>query len=68
MPQQLPEQAPNGSEPLAFSADVDAAIAQGARTVRFGDALAARGRTAVALDDAGRLTLYHPDGTTSLLP
>ena len=37
-------------------------------TVRFGEVLAARGVTTVALDDEGRLTRYHPDGTTSLLP
>lgn len=64
----LPERELSGDERVVLNAEVAAAISATARAVRFGEVLAARGVTTVALDDEGRLTRYHPDGTTSLLP
>ncbi len=64
----LPERHLTPGERVVLNAEVDAAISETVRTVRFGEVLAARGVTTVALDDEGRLTRYHPDGTTSLLP
>ncbi|MDK3256997.1 hypothetical protein [Blastococcus capsensis] len=49
------------------NAELDASISEAVRTIRFGEVLAARGVTAVALDEHGRLTRYHPDGATSPL-
>ena len=64
----LPERELTPDERVVLNAEVDATISETVRTVRFGEVLAARGVTTVALDDEGRLTRYHPDGTTSLLP
>ncbi|CAB4951182.1 MAG: hypothetical protein F2840_07810 [Actinobacteria bacterium] len=64
----LPERELTADERVVFNAEVDAAISETTRSVRFGEVLTARGVTTVALDDEGRLTRYHPDGTTSLLP
>lgn len=63
----LSERELSADERVVFNAEVDAAISETVRAVRFGQVLAARGVTTVALDDEGRLTRYHPDGTTSLL-
>src|ERR1700712_340282 len=52
-------------ERAVFSAELDASISEAGRTLRFGEVLAARGVTTVALDDKGALIRYHPDGTTS---
>ncbi|WP_460683523.1 hypothetical protein [Modestobacter lapidis] len=38
-----------------------------AKALRFGEVLAGRCVTTVALDARGRLTRYRPDGTTSPL-
>ena len=64
----LPDRDLTADERVVFNAEVDAAISETTRSIRFGEVLAARGVTTVALDDEGRLTRYHPDGTTSLLP
>ncbi len=64
----LPDRDLTADERVVFNAEVDAAISETTRSVRFGEVLAARGVTTVALDDEGRLTRYHPDGSTSLLP
>ena len=50
-----------------FNAELDAAISETARRVRFGEVLSGRGVTTVALDANGVLTRYHPDGTSSPL-
>jgi hypothetical protein len=52
---------------VVFNAELDASISEAARIIRFGEVVAARGVTTVALDEQGRLTRYHPDGTTSPL-
>ena len=64
----LPDRDLTADERVVFNAEVDAAISETTRSIRFGEVLAARGVTTVALDDEGRLTRYHPDGTTGLLP
>ncbi len=64
---ELDEQALDADERVVFNAELDASISEAARTVRFGEVLAARGVTTVALDEHGRLTRYHPDGATSPL-
>jgi hypothetical protein len=64
---ELDERELSAEERLVFNAELDTAIAETARTIRFGEVLAARGVTTVALDEHGRLTRYHPDGTTSPL-
>lgn len=63
----LPERELSAEERTVFNAEVDAAISETARRVRFGDVMAGRGITTVALDDNGVLTRYHPDGTSSPL-
>ena len=55
----------SSDERAVLNAKIDA---EAVRTVGFGEVLAARGVTTVALDDQGRLTRYHPDGTTSAAP
>jgi hypothetical protein len=64
---ELPERDLSSEERTVFNAELDASISEAARTLRFGDALATRGVTTVALNDKGELTRYHPDGTTSPL-
>ncbi|CAB4948271.1 MAG: hypothetical protein F2842_06370 [Actinobacteria bacterium] len=54
-------------ERVGLNAELDALISESVRTVSFGEVLAARGVTTVALDEQGVLTRYHPDGTTSRL-
>jgi hypothetical protein len=62
---ELPERDLTVEERTVFNAELDASISQAARTLRFGDVLASRGVTTVALDEKGALIRYHPDGTTS---
>jgi hypothetical protein len=64
---ELPERDLSAAERTVFNAELDASISAAARTISFGEVLAARGVTTVALDDKGALTRYHPDGTTSPL-
>jgi hypothetical protein len=64
---ELPERDLTAEERAVFNAEVDAAVSEATRRISFGEVLAARGVTTVALDDAGVLTRYHPDGTTSPL-
>lgn len=64
---ELPECDLTAEERTVFNAELDASISEAARSVSFGEVLAARGVTTVALDDKGVLTRYHPDGTTSPL-
>jgi hypothetical protein len=63
----LPERDLSVPERAVFSAELDAAIFETARRVRFGEVLSGRGVTTVALDANGVLTRYHPDGTSSPL-
>lgn len=61
----IPEPGLTREERVVFDAEVDAAISERSRVIRFGEILAARGVTTVALNEEGILTRYHPDGTTS---
>jgi hypothetical protein len=63
----LPERELSAEERTVFSAELDAAISETARRVRFGEVLSGRGVTTVALDAHGVLTRYKPDGTSSPL-
>jgi hypothetical protein len=64
---ELDERRLSSEERSVFDAELDAAISEKGRTTDFGARLAKRGITTVALDDAGVLTRYHPDGETSPL-
>ncbi len=65
---ELDEREIDVDERVLFNAALDAAISQTARTIRFGEVLAARGEETVALDEHGWLTRYHhPDGAASPL-
>jgi ParD-like antitoxin of type II bacterial toxin-antitoxin system len=54
-------------ERTVLNAELDASLSAAARSTSFGEVLAARGVTTVALDDQGVLMRYDPDGTTSPL-
>jgi len=64
---ELPERDLTGEERAVLDAEIDAAVSEAARATSFGEVLAARGVTTVALDDDGVLTRYFPDGSTSPL-
>jgi hypothetical protein len=64
---ELPERDLTAQERVTFNAELDASISESVRAISFGEVLASRGVTTVALDASGRLTRYHPDGTTSEL-
>ncbi|MDQ2797564.1 MAG: ParD-like family protein [Actinomycetota bacterium] len=52
-------------EGVVFNAEVSAAIEESLARTNYGDALAARGITTVALNDAGDIVEYLPDGTST---
>jgi hypothetical protein len=54
-------------EGLVFNAEISAAIEESLAVAHYGDALAARGITTVALNDDGEIVEYRPDGTTSVV-
>lgn len=64
---ELPERQLGDAEAAVFHAELDAAIDERARATGFGEVLAGRGVTTVALDEHGVLTRYLPDGTTEPL-
>lgn len=64
---ELDERELSSDERVGLNAELDALISESVRAVSFGEILAARGVTTVALDEQGVLTRYHPDGTTSRL-
>lgn len=47
--------------------EIDTSISDAVSSVRFGDVLASRGITVVAISEDGVLTRYFPDGTTAPL-
>jgi hypothetical protein len=51
-------------EQFVANLELDVAIRERASTTSFGGALLKAGLTAVALDDHGALTQFHPDGAT----
>lgn len=54
-------------EGAVYNAEVNVAIADRLASTHFGNALAAKGVTTVAVDDEGRLVEHRPDGSTALL-
>ncbi|BBY30273.1 TA system antitoxin ParD family protein [Mycolicibacterium sediminis] len=54
-------------EGIVFGAEITAAIEERLATTNYGDVLAARGITMVALDDDGRIVEYWPDGSSSVV-
>jgi hypothetical protein len=54
-------------EGVVFNAEISAAIEESLATTNYGDVLAGRGITMVALDDDGEIVEYWPDGTSSVL-
>jgi len=54
-------------EGVVFNAEIAAAIEEDLAHADYGAQLAARQISTVAVDDAGRLVEYHPDGSTVVL-
>jgi hypothetical protein len=54
-------------EGVVFNAEISAAIEESLATTNYGDLLARRGITMVALDDDGEIVEYWPDGTSSVV-
>jgi hypothetical protein len=54
-------------EGVVFNAEISAAIEESLATMNYGDVLAGRGITMVALDDDGEIVEYWPDGTSSVV-
>ncbi len=54
-------------ETTVLNAELTAAIEENLAATNFGAELAAEGITTVALDEAGNLVEYQPDGTTTIL-
>ena len=54
-------------EGVVFNAEISAAIEENLARTNYGDILAARGITTVALNDAGEIVEHRPDGTSVLL-
>ncbi len=54
-------------ERVVANAAINAAISTAANEISFADRLAARGVTAVVMDDEGRMVRRLPDGSTTVL-
>lgn len=54
-------------EGVVFNAEVSAAIEESLARTNYGDVLAARGITTVALDDDGNIVEYQPDGSSRII-
>jgi len=54
-------------EGVVFNAEISAAIEEKLARTNYGDILAARGITTVALNDAGEIVEHRPDGTSVVL-
>jgi ParD-like antitoxin of type II bacterial toxin-antitoxin system len=54
-------------EGVVFNAEISAAIEESLARTNYGDALAARGITTVALNEAGDIVEHRPDGTSVVL-
>ncbi|MEZ0049918.1 hypothetical protein ABIA30_000908 [Mycobacterium sp. MAA66] len=55
-------------EGVVFNAEIAAAIEENLARTDYGEVLAARGITTVALDADGQIVQYRPDGTATVLP
>jgi hypothetical protein len=54
-------------EGVVFNAEISAAIEESLARTNYGDVLAARGITTVALNEAGDIVEHRPDGTSVVL-
>ena len=54
-------------EGVVFNAEISAATDEGLSRTDYGQVLAERGITTVALDDAGNIVEHRPDGTSAVL-
>jgi hypothetical protein len=54
-------------EGVVFNAEISAAIQESLARTDYGDVLAAGGITMVALNDAGQIVEYWPDGSSSVI-
>src|SRR6185437_10134128 len=54
-------------EGVVFNAEIAAAIDENLAETNYGELLAKRGITTVALDEAGDIVEYHPDGHSAVL-
>lgn len=54
-------------EGVVFNAEISAAIEESLARTDYGDVLAAGGITMVALNDAGQIVEYWPDGSSSVI-
>jgi hypothetical protein len=54
-------------EGVVFNAETSAAIQESLARTDYGDVLAAGGITMVALNDAGQIVEYWPDGSSSVI-
>jgi hypothetical protein len=52
---------------VVFNAEISAAIEESLARTKYGDVLAARGITMVAMNDEGQIVEYWPDGTSAVI-
>jgi hypothetical protein len=64
---ELPLRELSDEEGAVFNAEISTAIEESLARTNYGDALADRGITMVALTDAGDLVEYWPDGTSNVI-
>ena len=64
----LPVSGLSVEEGVVFNAEVSAAIEESLAGSDYGAVLAGRGITTVALNDAGEIVEYRPDGTAVVMP
>ena len=57
----------NADEAVVFNAEITAGIEESLAGANYGDVLAARGVTTVALNDEGEIVQYRPDGSSSVM-
>jgi hypothetical protein len=54
-------------EGVVFNAEISAAIEESLTRTKYGDVLAARGITMVAMNGEGQIVEYWPDGTSAVI-
>ncbi|RDH80146.1 hypothetical protein DVS77_03960 [Mycolicibacterium moriokaense] len=55
-------------EGVVFNAEIAAAIQENLAKANYGEVLAERGVTTVALNDAGEIVEHRPDGSSAVVP
>ncbi|MCZ0728363.1 TA system antitoxin ParD family protein [Mycolicibacterium iranicum] len=64
---EMPLRELSAEEGVVFNAEIAVAIEESLADSHYGETLAARGITTVALDDNGDIVQYRPDGSTAVL-